>query len=595
MSKALFEELPTEILEEIFLRCLNGNLFVASPRIAHRLSGNDSLCRTAFAVAFYAHQLHDVLDHLSLSFMIPLLPDPVSPWMARSITKAVLRARWCINSWVLEFSRNLLSAAVDRLSQRSDLISYAQRVIQNYKVDLSDTNSRKFWSAHNDRRNEVASLEGSHPLQLEFTTAAEGSSIFFADDTDDENSITMFQFTMTFCGAGLERHECLSFLGMDGDRMFRVADKPFSEYMNLLICNTTGINDKETERFWTDLGRVYRGPVGDDWYEECDRLYWRFNWRQQVAIDYFLSPENSPFRIPSLTFRRAAVSDLRNRHCPERRDGIGHHFRPCFIHFIFEIDPTSLPRKDPIVLRWAVRACERIRHFGDAYQRDRIEHREHGVYDEGDWEYQSTRRNQVFAKYTFDVEVRMIRYIKTGENPYPPDCPAPYLHNPITQLEATLVPGIDMAGDDENDIVEDDYSDEEEIAALNRWHREQICFGPNPPELGFLDHDDYRDQRVIEHDGNDSDAGALESWEADNLGDPAPEQDWDVEGPPNVFENGSFEIQVINDPAKDPHVAPLLDPIATELRQHGKVYWLSANDCHLPSQFHSDFKWYKKR
>lgn len=67
MSESVVEGLPTEILEAIFLQCLNGNLLLASPRIAKRLSGKESLYRTAFAVAFYGHQLEDVLSHLSLS------------------------------------------------------------------------------------------------------------------------------------------------------------------------------------------------------------------------------------------------------------------------------------------------------------------------------------------------------------------------------------------------------------------------------------------------------------------------------------------------------------------------------------------------
>lgn len=524
--------------------------------------------------------------------MIPQLPDPVSPWMARSIAKAVLRARWCINGWVLELSRSLLRAAVDRLSQRTDLNSYVQRVIQNYKDSLPDHQSRICWSSQDNRGSTVASLEGSHPLQLEFTTTVGGWPIFFADDTDDENTITLFQFTMTFCGAGLERHEYLKFYGMDGEWMFQVADKPFSEYMNRLICDTMNTSDKDVGQFWTDFARIYRGPVGDDWYEECDRLYWRFNWRQQVAIDYFLSPETSPFRIPSHTFRRAAVSDLMLRRRCERREGTGYYFIPCFIHFLFEIDPISLPREDPILLRWAVRACQRIRYFGDAFQRGRISHREHGVYNEGDWDYQSARREQVFAKYTFDVEVRMIRYIKTGENPYPLDCPAPHLHNPITQLEATLAPGIDMAGDDEPDIVEEEYSDEEEIAALDRWHKEQIRFGPNPPELSFLDRGDYREERGTDDDDKDSDLDSSEFWKANDLGLAIPDQDSDIDKSPSGLQNGSFEIQVVNDPAKD--LEPFLDRIATQLRRRGKVYWLSANDCHVPSEFVSEFKWYKR-
>lgn len=67
MSEAAIEGFPTEILEAIFLQCLNGNLFLASPRMAKRLSGNQSLYRTVFSVAFYGHQLEDVLSHLSLS------------------------------------------------------------------------------------------------------------------------------------------------------------------------------------------------------------------------------------------------------------------------------------------------------------------------------------------------------------------------------------------------------------------------------------------------------------------------------------------------------------------------------------------------
>ena len=537
--------------------------------------------------------------------------------MARSIAKSVLRSRWCINGWVLEFSRCLLKAAMDRLSQRTDLSRPVQDVIRSYQATQADKSPRNnrytdYWSFNESRSNTIAALDASYPLHIEFTTTANGSPIFFADDTDDENTITIFEFTMTFCGAGLERHETLNFGDMEGEIMFRVAEKPFSEYMNSLIYNTMGISKTDVEWFWTDLARIYRGPIGDVWYEECDRLYWRFNWRQKVAIDYFLSPEQSPFRIPAQTFRRAAVSDLRSRRHCERRGELGYYFIPRFIHFLFEVDPISLPREDPILLRWVVRACQRIRHFGDAYQRDRITHRDLGGYHEGEWDYQSIRRNQVLAKYTFDVEVRMVHYVKTGENPYPLDCPAPHLHNPITHLEATLVPGIDMAGDNEPNIVEDDYSDEEEIASLDRWHREQVRFGPNPPELSFLDHDDYRVQRVPDDDDKASDSGASESWEDNNLGIPKEVEDleesvyWETNDlgiaalhrrdntlkPVDDFENGSFEILVVNKPVGE--LEQSLDRIATELRQPCGPYWLSRNDCELPSQFVSDVRWYKK-
>lgn len=497
------------------------------------------------------------------------------------MTKAVLRAQWCTNRWAQEFSRSLLSAAMDRLSQRTELNTFVQEVLRQYAVDPPDGGVGRYFSAHDSRRNEVASLEWSPPFHLEFTTTDDGSGIYFADDTDRENTITLFEFTMSFCGAGSERHEKLQHPDQFGWLTLKDADTPLSVLINRIISNIMDVDDKNPEQFWTELSRVYDVPIKGPCGEECDRLYWRFNFRQQVAIDYLLSPERIPFKIPARIFQRAAAFDLRFQPSYSRRSEL-EWYTPRYIHHLFEIDPTSMPRKDPIMLRWATQACRRIRHFGYAYQRDRLQQRDSREYFE---DYPADRqdiyRKQVMARYTFEAEVRMIRYMKTGENPYPLNCPAPYLHNAITQVEQTFGPGVDIAGDDEPGI-EDETFEEEEFAALERQHKENVCFGPNPPELSFLDDNDYRGDKNSLDDDQTSNASEDFELEHDGIGSE----------PLNVFENGSFAIEVVNDPVKS--VMPLLDRIGLELRQRGKIYWLSPDDCKLPTQFVTEFKWYRK-
>ncbi|OCT50113.1 hypothetical protein CLCR_07758 [Cladophialophora carrionii] len=66
------DSLPTEILEQIFLASLNGNLLLAAPRVAVRLSGSEALYRATFALAFFNHALESVLNHLGISLLVPI-------------------------------------------------------------------------------------------------------------------------------------------------------------------------------------------------------------------------------------------------------------------------------------------------------------------------------------------------------------------------------------------------------------------------------------------------------------------------------------------------------------------------------------------
>lgn len=498
------------------------------------------------------------------------------------MTKAVLRARWCTNRWAVELSQSLLRSAMDRLSHRTDLNIYVQKVLRQYESDCSTSESSRYYNADDSRRNQVAVLECYFPLYLEFTTTEDGSGIFFADDTDDENTVTLFEFTMTFGGAGAERHQRLQSSGQYAWNGPKPDDEPFSSFMTDIIANTVDVTVKQRDEFWTPLSCIYTESVDDPYGGECERLQWRFNFRQKVAVDYLLSPESLPFQISSEIFRRAIKQDLTAYSDPAYY-GIS-SYEPRYIHHLFEIDPTSMPREEPSVLHWASRACERIRAFAHIYQQERVEQRRVNAYSS---EFSlsgrsNTRTKQVLAKYTFDVEVRMIRYLKTGEPPYSLNHPAPHLHNAITQLGEILGPEVDMAADDEEPL-EGDSSDEEELPI------EHYSKGPNPPELGFLHQDDYRGSTTEARDETeDGQASISSSPQEDDLESAYPGVDTKPSG---WFENGSFAIEVLKGPAES--VRTSLDSIALQLREGGRISWLSADDCKIPAQFVADYKWYK--
>lgn len=498
------------------------------------------------------------------------------------MTKAVLRSRWCTDRWAVEFSQNLLDVAMHRLSQRTDLNSYVRQLVRNYQAESSATATSAGYESANMWRQTVADLDCYHPLHLELTTTETETGIFFADDTDDENSITVFEFTMTFCGAGMERHEQLRpSAKYDSGRGLKPVDEPFSVFVNSIITSTMDTDEKQRDEFWTDLGRIYTGPL-QDMYGECERPHWRFNFRQQVAVDYFLAPERLPFRISSEIFRQAIRMDL-DVHFDSYYYGISAYV-PRYVHHLFEIDPTSLPREDPVVVRWASNACYRIRLFAKVYQGERLQRLDDG--EDEPWPGRANqRRKQVLAKYTFDVEVRMVRYIKTGQSPYPPDDPAPHLQNAITQLGEILGPALDVATEDERLPEAETDGEEEQLIP-------QSIQGPNPPELSFLDQDDYRESPRGTEDEKDDDQTSTSS------SSPQPRNVFtldhldDSRKPPEGFENGSFTIEVVKDPVES--VLPSLDRIGLELRQRGKIYWLSPDDCKIPAQFVDDYKWYKK-
>jgi hypothetical protein len=67
------ESLPAELLQQIFLTAMNGNLLTASPRIAVKLSGTKAVYRAAFLLAFYSHDIDNMLSIYKLHYLVPIL------------------------------------------------------------------------------------------------------------------------------------------------------------------------------------------------------------------------------------------------------------------------------------------------------------------------------------------------------------------------------------------------------------------------------------------------------------------------------------------------------------------------------------------
>src|SRR5205823_3839839 len=82
-TSSLFENLPTEILQQIFFAGLNGNLLKASPRIAVKLSGSQNIYRTSFFIAFYHHQILELRKEFRFEYLVPYIEVPVPAWELR--------------------------------------------------------------------------------------------------------------------------------------------------------------------------------------------------------------------------------------------------------------------------------------------------------------------------------------------------------------------------------------------------------------------------------------------------------------------------------------------------------------------------------
>lgn len=351
MSK--IETLPEEVLERIFVDSANGNLLLAAPRIAVRLSRNESIYRVAFALAFYNHQLYDFLAALGISRLIPSVDLPMNSWDVRSMTKAVLRSRWCTCGWTLDLfislERNELTRIVGSLpkTKRKFLLDLIAA-----KLPKSDGS---LGVCHWEGPSDVFNLLGNSPERYGNYLGA------LSQEVEIRSFKAMFMQCVPLTVASKSRFST-----------------KFSE------CSRAASFRSFIEAFLREEGTRW-DPRGDLWptveciaqrsildledlnFEEDMSKEWL---RYMIAVDYFFHPEDHPFKISPSAFRHAAILDAMDYDV--RLDSVLDYQIPCVLH-LFEIDPLATPREDPVLLQWARLHDAFIHSFKSLYNASRHE------------------------------------------------------------------------------------------------------------------------------------------------------------------------------------------------------------------------------
>ncbi|KAJ9616461.1 hypothetical protein H2200_000179 [Cladophialophora chaetospira] len=334
------EDLPAEILQSIFFKACNGNLLLAAPRIAVRLSGIESIYAATFAIAFYSHQLEEVLGLFNLKHWTSTIPLPYRVWQIRSMTKAVLGSRWCTCEWVRDFMTQLKSRFLldtqKTLDSSEDFAGYHDLEVKA-AADLDEEIDKVC--------KRTSRLQGPlHPLLAEdFDLQLKLEDIPRHEDVDEEEEhLQHFDFSPPWVDLVFRRmiwKFCTAttlgtYYGLDSYQ----PNAPFRIMVQGEVGQLRYLNIDP----FAQMQDAYRRQCCDNWGGISDR----------VAVDYYSHPEDHPFKIDPSVFRIAALSDMRftcDKYCWAR-----------FVR-LFSADPTSLPRTDPVIIAYANHVAHRIR------------------------------------------------------------------------------------------------------------------------------------------------------------------------------------------------------------------------------------------
>ncbi|KIV95998.1 hypothetical protein PV10_03582 [Exophiala mesophila] len=372
------ETLPTELLENIFLSCCNGNLLLAAPRVAARLSHSQSLFRIAYLISFYNHQFQHVSRILDLDRHLSTIHHPIPSWEYRSMTKAVLRSRWCTAAWIKSFSMLFHSAA--------ELDASSRLTIETGSLDSNtvhhDHLRSRYQSLRNHRNTSAISFVPLQATDFAITIArdpkthlnqllsSDPSSLDIMDLDNDAGFDSATDFDLSdfdtsshhdprtqlwqwrFCGV----------ICIDGQISFpsHCEDTPFRDLIWHLLGNRC---------FWSRLTDPFASlqdqlQMTNMSNPDDARSLW--DW---LALDYYYWPEDQPFKIAPHLFSIAAAQDMASfpSHPLEHDHEQGgtttfqnfYGYAP-FAH-LFTLDPSSLPIKDPVIQQYGLFLVDRLR------------------------------------------------------------------------------------------------------------------------------------------------------------------------------------------------------------------------------------------
>lgn len=462
-SHCYLEALPAELLQQIFLVSMNGNLIAASPLIAAKLSGHSSVYRAAFLLAFFSHDVDKLFNIHHLHFMIPMLDLPLSSWDVRSMTRAVLNSRWCtwahVKLWLLH---NVKYAATQLLKSTTSCNrrEWIEEYLQGGSTDVESLFGL-CWSGEDEQKRSWQ-LEPD-PFDVRLTRDTDIDDDPWRRDAEHDRDYHQDPFTAEWHDELVLQCQMRIFgavtIGEEKKQTW-VPDFPDDAHFRRVVAEYSGLTIEKmkpppsTFDFWQLLeDRAVRATRNSHWL------------RETLAIDYFLSPEDQPYSVSPRLYRAAAAADLRLASPIFFRRG---SYLPV-LHVLFMIDPLSLPRTDPMVLAWAAEARGRVLECRDNLMdiRDEIEE----LLDEQDGRLRDTDRNKYRArklelKQSFEMDLNVLRYMKTGSPTIKVDAFAPAFAEPLPWLGERLNPSskaltvTEMAGFPKADLWDVDLFEE---------------------------------------------------------------------------------------------------------------------------------------
>jgi len=387
------ENLPAEIVQQIFFTALNGNLIRASPRIGVKLS-NQAVYRTAFIVAFYHQNLVELRD--LYKYLLPQITTQIPYWELRTMVKVVLDSRWCTWDWFKALYFDLLDDAVARLEQLKsvEISETAMKTIggiRDRSAHWCDVASKGLHGKDQDGR--MVELD-CNPYDIRLTTYRTASPETDSDDNEADGPsledtvhwrLRLFAFGTIPMDASLP-----SCNQVDG--------RPFREDFNGVFGLWGSYGVGFPNDLWACLeGRIHSAAQQGD----------VFKLRKRLQIDYFFHPEDMPYKISPRLFRTAAKN--------EGWDGV---IEPStsVLAVLFDLDPHSLPCNSSTMKKWARGAIERI--CDDRGYRSEIyshfERRQAGDNPYSEKAARSFVRQQRARAYLHKTDRDIVRYMRDG-------------------------------------------------------------------------------------------------------------------------------------------------------------------------------------
>jgi hypothetical protein len=401
------EQLPSDILQQIFFAALNGNLLRASPRIATKLSSR-AVYRTAFFVAFY-HQNLVELGSL-YKYLLPEITTKIPYWELRSMIKIVLDSRWCTWGWFKTLHSELMQDAVSRFKQiaTKEISSGSKEMLSGIQDGSTTWHDLAGYALHGTGENDLVIELDCSPFNICLTTCPAASMENDYDENGNEWEDAV-QWRLDLCAFGtIPMH--------GGHRLSDASDeRPFRADFNEVF----GLHGSYGSGFPSDLWACLEGRIFSA-VKQNNIL----KLRKGLQIDYFFHPEDMPYKISPRLFRTAIEYDGRN---------MGEETGLSASAVLFELDPYSLPCKSRAMREWAKdaapRLCEEINERTEAYAYIRERQA-----SDNPLPRKTTREfieRERVAAYMQSKERDMIRYMKDGVVKDERDLLSPAFDDPV--------------------------------------------------------------------------------------------------------------------------------------------------------------------